>query len=556
MPEQTIKRSPEDDFYDEEADSLDLKRQELDQKRTSASSANTKPGRKPIDTEPKNKRTAQNRAAQRAFRERKERKMKELEDKVTLLEDEKKSMNTESEFLRMQVQMLMNELARHKGVKDFKELGLTLNLPVDQPNSGKTGSISSSSTTSMSVANGGSSSVENTTPESATQPFSFEFPWSRKNSSSFPKGSTSPLQFNSPNTAATGNSNNSNNNVNPGLASDCSTTCSAQSSPPFEVLGITDDNLITFPSKQQTNVQKGQGQGQTPAQGQSLLGTDFNFDDHFDEGISDFCADLNSACGTKACPLPTKSSPSKTVSEISTPPSRSQSHFNAFSGVALNPTFSINEELDQHINTLDNNNNSNSLFAPSSGITFDQSLAFSPAGLRDDSIFGFFDIDNQFNESDKVKHKNEEDEDALKGLISEESRYDPFGLFENVPLLNTATTSNNTPATSDATTTPNPKQYTIPYSQINELTKPSTTDKSKSNENEIVPNKEGRLLKCTEIWDRVTSHPRYSDIDIDGLCSELRAKAKCSDKGVVIDYDDVNKVINNSLGSSHGPIKF
>ena len=48
---------------------------------------NNKSGQKPIDTEPKSKRTAQNRAAQRAYRERKERKMKELEDKVRLLED-------------------------------------------------------------------------------------------------------------------------------------------------------------------------------------------------------------------------------------------------------------------------------------------------------------------------------------------------------------------------------------------------------------------------------------------------------------------------------------
>ncbi|KAI8824455.1 uncharacterized protein EV422DRAFT_321116 [Fimicolochytrium jonesii] len=46
-----------------------------------------KPGRKPATTEPANKRTAQNRAAQRAFRERKERYVKELEERLAQLED-------------------------------------------------------------------------------------------------------------------------------------------------------------------------------------------------------------------------------------------------------------------------------------------------------------------------------------------------------------------------------------------------------------------------------------------------------------------------------------
>lgn len=58
-------------------------------------------GRKPIDTEPKSKRTAQNRAAQRAYRERKERKMKELEDKVRLLEDANVRALTETDFYEL-----------------------------------------------------------------------------------------------------------------------------------------------------------------------------------------------------------------------------------------------------------------------------------------------------------------------------------------------------------------------------------------------------------------------------------------------------------------------
>ncbi|KAK6462262.1 Bzip transcription factor Pap1 bound To Dna, partial [Scheffersomyces coipomensis] len=66
--------------------------------------------RKPIETEPKSKRTAQNRAAQRAYRERKERKMKDLEDKVKNLEDKNIKVTTEADFLKAQVEMLKKEL--------------------------------------------------------------------------------------------------------------------------------------------------------------------------------------------------------------------------------------------------------------------------------------------------------------------------------------------------------------------------------------------------------------------------------------------------------------
>ncbi|KAH3900334.1 uncharacterized protein SCDLUD_003308 [Saccharomycodes ludwigii] len=65
--------------------------------------------------------------------------------------------------------------------------------------------------------------------------------------------------------------------------------------------------------------------------------------------------------------------------------------------------------------------------------------------------------------------------------------------------------------------------------------------------NEVVPNTDSNLLKCSEVWDRITTHPRYTDIDIDGLCIELRNKAKCSDKGVVINKQDLNAALESSF---------
>ncbi|KAI9293110.1 hypothetical protein K502DRAFT_343412 [Neoconidiobolus thromboides FSU 785] len=62
--------------------------------------ARKKPGRKPATSEPTNKRVAQNRAAQRAFRERKENYVKVLESKVEDLEKANKQANEENQQLQ------------------------------------------------------------------------------------------------------------------------------------------------------------------------------------------------------------------------------------------------------------------------------------------------------------------------------------------------------------------------------------------------------------------------------------------------------------------------
>ncbi|KAI9800907.1 MAG: DNA-binding transcription factor yap1 [Piccolia ochrophora] len=73
-----------------------------------------KPGRKPLTSEPTNKRKAQNRAAQRAFRDRKEKHLKDLEVKVADLEKASESRNHENELLRAQVDRLHSELKDYR----------------------------------------------------------------------------------------------------------------------------------------------------------------------------------------------------------------------------------------------------------------------------------------------------------------------------------------------------------------------------------------------------------------------------------------------------------
>ncbi|KAB8294093.1 hypothetical protein EYC80_009547 [Monilinia laxa] len=100
------KRSHPDDDGDE--DEGGGKRREGDDK------SSKKPGRKPLTSEPTSKRKAQNRAAQRAFRERKEKHLKDLETKVEDLEKASESANHENSILRAQIERMSMELREYK----------------------------------------------------------------------------------------------------------------------------------------------------------------------------------------------------------------------------------------------------------------------------------------------------------------------------------------------------------------------------------------------------------------------------------------------------------
>lgn len=75
------------------------------------------------------KRKAQNRAAQRAFRERKERHLKDLETKVDDLEKASESTNHENGRLRAQVDRLSNEVKEYKKRLSFHGSGLAKSPP-------------------------------------------------------------------------------------------------------------------------------------------------------------------------------------------------------------------------------------------------------------------------------------------------------------------------------------------------------------------------------------------------------------------------------------------
>lgn len=102
------KRAHPDDEEDEADNGNDPKRRE------STDKLPKKPGRKPLTSEPTSKRKAQNRAAQRAFRERKEKHLKDLETKVEELQKASDAANNENGLLRAQVEKMTNELKEYQ----------------------------------------------------------------------------------------------------------------------------------------------------------------------------------------------------------------------------------------------------------------------------------------------------------------------------------------------------------------------------------------------------------------------------------------------------------
>ncbi|RIA99508.1 hypothetical protein C1645_730777 [Glomus cerebriforme] len=87
-----------------------------------------KPGRKPLTNTPSSKRKAQNRAAQRAFRERKERYVKELENKIKELE----SVSAKSAQENQQLKTLVEQLQAENFI--LKQTSFTFDFPLDKAN--------------------------------------------------------------------------------------------------------------------------------------------------------------------------------------------------------------------------------------------------------------------------------------------------------------------------------------------------------------------------------------------------------------------------------------
>lgn len=384
-----------------------------------AKKAHIKTERKPaVDADLKLKRNAQNRAAQRAYRERKEKKMKDLEDKVKDLEDENTRISTESDFLKAQVDMLKNELMKVRGGNTNIDFA-SIKLPT------KVGKLSTEginkSTSELDVYDSSSnSSVQNSSPDTEI--------------------SKHDPQLNKPQI----------------------------------------DNLPDLIS--------GSSNSTSPLNDNILLDSD----SRFDEKVDPFCSELSQACSTKDSLLPKYQN--KNTAK------RNDSIFG------------------KYFETPKNDDLFNDNIFGNSSMYYNFNLA-SPNNVQEDPLSFLnennFDVNLAFDDN-----KSESITSSIDHMTTEESVYDPLQDY-----VNTNYNFND-------------------FIKSSLPTEPSSNSKS-DDDNEVVPAPE-TTYKCSEIWNRITSHPRYTEIDIDGLCAELKNKAKCSEKGVVINSTDVNALLEAS----------
>lgn len=487
--------------------------------------AHTKAGRKPIDTEPKLKRTAQNRAAQRAYRERKEQKMRELEEKVKSLEDINVQMSTESDFLQAQVDVLKKELARYRGHLDFSDLNLPTKVghllnpksktaAVDFDNSNynnpaRTNSLGNTLSTSLNGTTNGQSKSPTQNSHAAKKhgvanysPPSLKGDWNRY----------------------------------PGSASSGENAVDNSLSSTFAL--PLNNNLLVSPDSSV-------GSLSIPIKNEHLDLTSPT-GGQFDELVDAFCALLNQACGTKACPVPkdlnkgyTPSySGSDIRSDVRNMRGKTNNDFKGnsdFGGEYGNDGTNEFGTNDFGTNFGPNDFGANN-FTANDGSNLDYNANPSAFAQNADLLFlldSNLDMDLAFGNNVLPEGAYAEQQDPLAFLTTEESVYDPLGDgMYGKPQSNSG-------------------RYEIKQEDTGfgglEKTGGELGSKvgEKESDDEVVPAPE-KHIKCSEIWDRITSHPRYTDIDIDGLCLELKAKAKCLEKGVVIDLVDVNLLLEQS----------
>lgn len=460
------------------------------------------------------KRKAQNRAAQRAFRERKEKHLKDLEDSVEKLQKTSDMTNQENGLLRAQVERLQVELREYR-----KRLSWMA--------SGSGNAMSAMSSNSIPSAHSkGAYGLQN-------NEFLFDFPkfgdlpgghlfngQANKNDQSKSNVNTPQApgvlgrdNLNSPSSRS--------NSLVPSNKSKSHGTVHSATSAKAPYSGSKSSGNDTSTSENSPSSSSDSHQSQmlssngtspepslnSPTDGQYReLGSGDSCGGHVTtDGEKSFCAQLGMACGNIRNPVPAVRDNSR---------SKSQSVSSGQPTPIDNPA----EGEDP----------------PDLGIDW---LAHQNGGQFDPVLFGDW----------------REPQDAV---LSQD-----FGSFFNeaFPLPDLGSPSHNlSEVATDAT---QPKKSLL--SQID----------SRLEEDEVVPGEDqSQMLSCTKIWyvpahlhihqfillqltdliffsrDRLQSMERFrnGEIDVDNLCSELRTKARCSEGGVVVNQNDVDDIMGRA----------
>ncbi|KAF2772387.1 PAP1-domain-containing protein [Teratosphaeria nubilosa] len=542
----------------DDVDEPDAKRQETSE--VSEKSAK-KPGRKPLMNVPTTKRKAQNRAAQRAFRERKEKHLKDLESKVQEVTKSAEADKHENGLLKAQVERLQTELREYR-----KRLSLNSSnggARGSPPLTAYTGQNRSSSNPSYGNANDFHFDFPKFGGLPGSQIFGSRQQFSAdpndgllQRSSITPPFSQSPTTFNRAQPPQPHRKNSSPQSristKTIGSTSSTSTDSAAQSTSFLPSVGYSiSDNMHGFASTlpqmggdnpfgdlfspsllKSANMdnsnayfanaqQKNQPYASfdTLNGGESTAGLNRVFQFNGGSSASDSASPsssnwnnngTNSSCGTS--PEPSHDSPANKVDRSFSQSSKAPSQLPANYNIGL-----TGNNLDYSVPVADS-------FDP---VLFgDYRDPGQDSGFVDDFGNGFFD-------------------EALNpGPYDFDSPSNLFGILDSPQQTNTALPSTNTTAAPVAAPSQSlmaqcdkardgmDDDYGLPNAQQKQQQAPQQKTESK-------------LISCNNIWNQLQSNPDFQagTFDLDSLCSELRAKARCSESGVMVDQDHVDKAL-------------
>ncbi|KAI9807587.1 MAG: hypothetical protein M1825_005527 [Sarcosagium campestre] len=466
-----------------------------------------KPGRKPLTSEPTNKRKAQNRAAQRAFRERKEKHLSDLEVKVAELEKVSESTNHENGLLRAQVEKLQSELKDYRKRLSANSTGMGVTPPGElNPAASRFG-----------------------TNAQRTDSFQFDFPkfGSLPGSHIFNNGSLTK----SPKSLPTQTQ------ISPAVAYKVPGILHRDS---FEEVAAPELSQVTTNSTQRSSGMEDlkdlfspsilESVHNSPSQDywshQSSAGGANSRDQPLrgNSESSTASRSLSNGINASASASPSTSATSQLGPSSScgtTPEPSTQSPTNVkLTDTALN---TINEEnaIQDGVNVSQANQDNHSTPAtnpslaktPGSDVTSFDWLAQQNGGTFDPVLFGDY----------------RESQDALN--------FGDYGNFfdEAYPFTDLGSTF----------VEPAPTQPVASKKTPSTLLEKVEQDQNAELPEIVSPENASKYLDCNGLWNHLAKREDFQsgELDVDSLCSDLKKKARCSETGVLVDKDEVDTVL-------------
>ncbi|KAF9426580.1 DNA-binding transcription factor yap1 [Podila epigama] len=526
-----------------------------------------KAGRKPLTTEPTNKRKAQNRAAQRAFRERKERYVKSLEDRIKELEE----MNPgRSDSKLAEENMNLKVLVQKLETENYflKEQSFTFDFPISQPGlyglakaqaqaraqappqSHAAQILASSTATTAGQTHLKSPSPDQTSPLSTNTQISDAVP-------TVPKVTAKAVVSQVP--------------AQKGLAPTTyehlpwTPPSSGGDSVPISPL---EHDLPTPEQEVVSNVSFTDNAGVVPRMTNSspedialfsslLDGTGNTYSNHINTTTS-FPNTTSTPTPTTATATPTQHSINNILANHTpTPTSQKLDTPSPASSMALFTDNSPSPTLDELVNTPLFETYKQGTVPFTSPITSMPSLTYEQTqalftDFRDPSAPGNFF--SSFDDPVEPKFGG----DVIGGLFNDQlldynfANVSPMtirdgqqhGFFGEVP---TASTTASPAASGPLASVSSPSASAVPTQQQPQQ-QPSQQQHhhhQESHKGALAPlGEDEKAIPCPQVWEHIAKHPNFDDADIDDLCAELKAKAKCSGHGPVIALSDVDKLMN------------